>query len=218
MNLFPENQRRCVRVSVGQLCSSWSLITQFFHFVFNRRVNVRSVNTKSCVFTLQGGEGTPVLCSVNTKSCVFMAHQCCVPQAWVWAAVRTTPRSNMHVKNSTSWFEFKFMPKFEFKPKARMSNACEIFSCLDLNLVCDIMFICDNVRLVFFSLECGSFIINSQYLRCHMLKYRWNIVNWNIANLHNLKLIPHYHRILPQLNTKIDCPSWWKNMLNTQKP
>ena len=59
-----------------------------------------------------------------------------------------------------------------------MSNACKIFSCLDLNLVCDIMFICDNVRLVFFSLECGSFIINSQYLRCHMLKYRWNITNF----------------------------------------
>ena len=54
-----------------------------------------------------------------------------------------------------------------------MKNACKIFSCFDLNLVCDIMFICDNVRLVFFSNECGSFIINSQYLRyCHMLKYR----------------------------------------------
>ena len=108
----------------------------------------------------------------------------------------------MHVKNSTSWFKFKFMPNLNVN-QTRMSNACKIFSCLNLNLVCDIMFICDNVRLVFFSLECGSFIINSQYLRCHMLKYRWNI-----ANLRNLKLIPQYHRILPrfmQLKTKRDC-------------
>ena len=84
---------------------------------------------------------------------------------------RTTLMSNMHVKNSISWFKFKSISGFECNPNKDVSNACKIFSCFDLNLVCDIMFICDNVRLVFFSLECGSFIINSQYLRCHMLKY-----------------------------------------------